>query len=386
MLDQGLVLKTRLGWADTARSQVSSKPGGKRLPGSLLQVIEDHAPIESTLGIQGEAPSAKLATMTAVAHHIRFSNSIYPTRLHSVSMSQKSTKPTLSFTNFWPGFEPEHFFQPAVSPFFDLTDKEADVVVFSCFEGRKIAVPRIAPGEYLRLFYTAENIEPDFTGCDYAISFSHDRDTERHVRIPNYVSRLFQQGIDLTRFVLPRTDAEVDELIAAKRAFCAYVQKKPVAIRERLVRKLSLYQPVACLGPHLNNAGGPLPMDEKHTRLRDYKFTVAFENSSAPGYVTEKAVDAYVAGSIPLYWGDPLVDRFLNPDSMLIMQGGESSLDQFVERIAMINRHEEQYRAILKQPLFKPEALAAHLDGSSLREFFGLIARNVHRWKRCGGA
>ena len=37
------------------------------------------------------------------------------------------------------------------------------------------------------------------------------------------------------------------------------------------------------------------------------KFVLAFENSSSPGYCTEKLFHAKVAGAIPIYWGDPLV-------------------------------------------------------------------------------
>jgi hypothetical protein len=34
-----------------------------------------------------------------------------------------------------------------------------------------------------------------------------------------------------------------------------------------------------------------------------YTFTLTFENTDYPGYVTEKLFHALSAGSIPLYWG-----------------------------------------------------------------------------------
>lgn len=37
--------------------------------------------------------------------------------------------------------------------------------------------------------------------------------------------------------------------------------------------------------------------------LMNYNFTIAFENSDYPGYITEKVIHAFVAGTIPLYWG-----------------------------------------------------------------------------------
>jgi alpha(1,3/1,4) fucosyltransferase len=299
-----------------------------------------------------------------------------------------SRKPKLGFANFWRGFDPGDFFPWVAPSFFDLASAgdEVDVLVFSCFTGDKIGMPRIKPGGYLRLFYTAENVEPDFESCDYAISFAHGCDPARHIRIPNYASRLVYQGIDLRGFVHPRPDAEVEALMNAKRSFCAYIHRKAVPIRERLVRELAAYKRVDCLGPHLNNVGMVLPLEEKHSRLRQYKFTVAFENSSAPGYVTEKAIDAYVGGSVPLYWGDPEVERFLNPASMLIMNGDEKELDGFVKRVIELDEDEKMYRQKLREPLFKPEALKAHLDGSALEKFFEAVVRSVPRFKLRGGA
>lgn len=44
------------------------------------------------------------------------------------------------------------------------------------------------------------------------------------------------------------------------------------------------------------------PVDKRRTLL-SYTFNVCFENSDHPGYVTEKLIDAIVAGCVPLYRG-----------------------------------------------------------------------------------
>ena len=46
--------------------------------------------------------------------------------------------------------------------------------------------------------------------------------------------------------------------------------------------------------------------------MRDYKFVIAFENSSFPGYNTEKLTHAIEADSLPIYWGDPQIGRSYN--------------------------------------------------------------------------
>lgn len=37
------------------------------------------------------------------------------------------------------------------------------------------------------------------------------------------------------------------------------------------------------------------------------------ENSGGDGYVTEKIVDSFLAGNIPIYYGDFLIDEYINP-------------------------------------------------------------------------
>jgi|CXWL01.1.fsa_nt_gi hypothetical protein len=43
----------------------------------------------------------------------------------------------------------------------------------------------------------------------------------------------------------------------------------------------------------------------KHELLNRYKFTIAYENTAYPGYITEKIIDAMVAESVPVYLGAP---------------------------------------------------------------------------------
>jgi hypothetical protein len=51
--------------------------------------------------------------------------------------------------------------------------------------------------------------------------------------------------------------------------------------------------------------------DDKFKTLKDYKFTLCFENSVFPGYVTEKIFDAIFAGSVPIYYGAPDIQKYI---------------------------------------------------------------------------
>src|SRR5207249_8371440 len=45
----------------------------------------------------------------------------------------------------------------------------------------------------------------------------------------------------------------------------------------------------------------------KRAFISQYKFTIAFENSSYPGYHTEKILDPMMVDSLPIYWGNPCI-------------------------------------------------------------------------------
>jgi hypothetical protein len=47
------------------------------------------------------------------------------------------------------------------------------------------------------------------------------------------------------------------------------------------------------------------PCDNKRETMRRYRFGIAYENTAWPGYVTEKIVDCFVAGIVPVYLGAP---------------------------------------------------------------------------------
>lgn len=51
--------------------------------------------------------------------------------------------------------------------------------------------------------------------------------------------------------------------------------------------------------------------DSRYDIIGSHKFTVAFENSCFPGYVTEKPIQAMCCGSIPIYYGAPDVEEYL---------------------------------------------------------------------------
>lgn len=96
---------------------------------------------------------------------------------------------------------------------------------------------------------------------------------------------------------------------------------------------ISSYKRVDCAGSYRNNMYGfRAPRDKFIDWISIYKFMLCFENSSAPGYVTEKALQAYLAGTIPIYWGhDDTVKSLFNMDTMVYVNSYEEALNKIKE-------------------------------------------------------
>ncbi|MEO6035913.1 MAG: glycosyltransferase family 10 [Verrucomicrobiota bacterium] len=59
------------------------------------------------------------------------------------------------------------------------------------------------------------------------------------------------------------------------------------------------------------------PVQSKRATLRQYRFSLCYENSIFPGYLTEKIFDALFAGCVPVYLGDPEVEKSIPPEAFV---------------------------------------------------------------------
>merc|ERR1712232_666999 len=58
-------------------------------------------------------------------------------------------------------------------------------------------------------------------------------------------------------------------------------------------------------------------MDDAVSLFSGYRFAMVFENRISPRYVTEKIVNAFLSGAVPIYWGSPFVYRMFNPHAFV---------------------------------------------------------------------
>jgi len=219
----------------------------------------------------------------------------------------------------------------------------------------------------VRIFWSGENTIPNFNCCDYALGFHHITFEDRYFRLP-----LWRTYIGTLELAQHRNDTLSDEQ-ALQRDFCATVisnAKQTDGMREKAFEELSRYKPVASGGRWKNNVGGPVP--NKIEFQKNYKFALAFENTYSPGYTTEKILEAYASGCVPIYYGDPRVTEDFNPDSFINAHDFKSLADlrQYVEEV---DRDDKKYLKILRAPIFRNNQLPADLTDKAILAFLSNI-------------
>ena len=140
--------------------------------------------------------------------------------------------------------------------------------------------------------------------------------------------------------------------------------------RNRFFRKLSQYKKVDSGGRHLNNLG--YVVNDKNEFIKDYKFTIAFENSCYPGYTSEKLVQPMVQNSLPIYWGNKLVEREFNPKSFINLYDFEDE-DAAIDWIIKVDKDDDLYMSYFQEPYFHDNTLPEFLRDENICRFFSNV-------------
>jgi hypothetical protein len=115
-----------------------------------------------------------------------------------------------------------------------------------------------------------------------------------------------------------------------------------------------------------NLFGNPLQRS-KFDVFGHFRFCLCPENSIYPGYHTEKVVDAWYGGCLPLYNGDRMLARDFNPCALVNYQDYLDT-ERFVDHVRRLEIDRGAYDAVHSQPLLSQrpslDPLVAFLRGA----------------------
>jgi len=281
----------------------------------------------------------------------------------------RPTRPKIKFADFWAGFKPEDNALHAVleEHFQAVLCDEPDYLFFSVFGGLRASVFDPRYDKCVKILWTGENVRPNFNFCDYALSFDYF-DDPRNLRWPQYAHN---NGSLLRSDRIKFRNTDVDGQLARKTRFCNFLYSNAgCQTRNDFFKLLSEYKEVDSGGSVLNNLGRRV--DDKLEFLSHYKFTIAFENASSEGYVTEKIADPLSVYSVPIYWGNPRVAEDFNP-GCFINAHDYGSLRELVERVAAVDRDDDLYLQHLRAPCFPGNVLPRSCRPEYLVDFLEMV-------------
>jgi hypothetical protein len=124
-----------------------------------------------------------------------------------------------------------------------------------------------------------------------------------------------------------------------------------ICFLDKLEKKL----PIIYGGSYKNNIGGKLEGHFASENLSNFykntKFVITMENARIGHYITEKLINGFRAGIIPIYWGSQHISEHFNSKRFIILEDtNEESINSVIDR--MSNMSEEEYFKIVNEPIF----------------------------------
>lgn len=208
------------------------------------------------------------------------------------------------------------------------------------------------------IFYTGENERPPAGIWNAYLSFDLHSFSERNTYLPLWWITSSDLLFSKTSPFLGK-EIRISDLMQSRvpnfhnrRKFCVAFIGKGYPMRMHAITALSRIGKVDVFGAVARNTKYTQAKN-KYELSQDYKFVLAFENDLYPGYVTEKPVEAWATGAVPLYWGlDPA--GYINQNSLINM-ANFYSMEAFVERVSEVNSSRELWEAHASQPFLSRE-------------------------------
>jgi alpha(1,3/1,4) fucosyltransferase len=266
----------------------------------------------------------------------------------------------VDFSDFWPGFSKEdNLLVNLLKVYFEVElSSNPDVLFYSCYSFNHTKY------KCYKIFYTAENVRPNYNECDLSLTFDYPDYNNRNIRLP-----LYRWRGDLENLLQPKAP---EKILEQKTEFCCMLVSNPDGKeRNEFHKLLSKYKRIDSGGSYLNNVGGRV--SDKSAFIKKYKFVLSFENASFKGYTSEKLVEPLLTNSLPVYWGNPLIADDFNSKSFINVHE-YASFEKAIEEIIRIDNDDNAFLKYLAQPYFANNRLpvALHYEVIAQKLFEGI--------------
>ena len=260
----------------------------------------------------------------------------------------------LAYHSMWPDHDPEKqprdFFRWCLEQHYlvEIDNINPDIVIYSVFGDPPMKSQWAS--EPILVAYSGES--HDAQG-NFDLSFGHHMHADsKYKRLPHWVLYIdwnlnkysANHPLDISH-ILSRHTGEWQP----RPNFCNFTYRNPVKSRIEFFLALNQVNRVHSTGPLFNNQG--FCLQDKTLELQSYRFTIAWENTQLPGYVTEKLLQPLAAGSIPIYCGGSESIRDFNPHAFINRDDFKSNQDM-IDWIMHVNSNEKLLQRYWQEPIW----------------------------------
>lgn len=255
------------------------------------------------------------------------------------------------FGDFWPEWNDEDFITPIISKHFEivLDRNNPDVMFHSVFGGMQES----SQFHGKKILFLGENKRPQDYHSTYSISF--DAHTNTNYRLPLWQVYILKKP-ELKARLYNRLNYTEDQFVR----WCSFTVSNPVNVmRVAAYHGLTQYKKVSSYGKVLTNdftlinySNGKYWRDAKDAFFlkNPHKFMLVYENTQYPYYCTEKLMDAFLVGSLPIYLGSPTVHKEFNEKSFInVLKMGQEKAFQLVKDM---DKDNNLFLSMYKEPIF----------------------------------
>lgn len=263
-----------------------------------------------------------------------------------------------------------------------IESEDPDIVFFS----DEIYYKKDKLNEYknkVRVFISHENSKPTDYPCDF--SFTIAPTTKNNFQMPWFaLHENFYNNLERLK--------KVQGVSPLHENFCNFIYFN-FKCKERIqfCEMLQNYKKVDCPGRVLNNmtnfgrgrhyfGDGKINswMQEKLEFIKNYKFTLAFENKRAPYYVTEKIFHSFLMKSLPIYWGTPDINQYFNPKTFINVSDFEN-FDEAIKYIKKVDNDPELYASYFEHSPILQTSVLNQITVKNVKNRFNEIVKKIKR-------
>ena len=255
----------------------------------------------------------------------------------------------------------------------EITSDNPDYIIFDVFGCSHL--DEIYQNSIKIAFFT-ENQIPDFNIADYAIGQSHIIYLDRYFKRSYFLGLLFTFNNRYLQLIRKKV------LNSHKRKkFCAALISNTIItdyFRLEFIEELNKYKNIDMGGSYKNNVGY---IKNKIKFLSSYKFSIAMENTEGNGYLSEKIIESFMSGTIPIYYGDYMVDEYINTKSFILIRD-KNDMFKKIDYIKKIDNNDELYEKILKENIFIDNYFKEKIENERIEFLYHIFDQDKKKAKR----